>query len=78
MIKMRACCTRKRQDQSVAEVADDGEAQAKRPGAPCCLEANVYFGSDDAAFVTAPDRLIDGGYIAFKGRIAADGRPAMT
>jgi hypothetical protein len=55
----------------------NGEAQAKRPGAPCCLEANVYFGSDDAAFVIAPDRLIDGGYIAFKGRIEADGRPAM-
>src|SRR6266404_1187057 len=48
----------------------NGEAQAKRPGAPCCLEAN-------AAFVTATDLLIDGGYIAFKGRIAADGRPAM-
>jgi len=48
----------------------NGEAQAKRPGAPCCLEAN-------AAFVTATDLLIDGGYIAFKGRIDADGRPAM-
>ena len=55
----------------------NGEAPAKRPGAPCCLEANVYFGSDDAAFVTATDLLIEGGYIAFKGRIAADGRPAM-
>ena len=53
-----------------------GPVGRRGPGAPCCLEANVYFGSDDAAFVTAPDRLIDGGYIAFKGRIAADGRPA--
>jgi hypothetical protein len=51
MIKMRACCTWKRQDQSAAEVANQ---TAKRPGAPYCLEANVYFGSDDAAFVTAP------------------------
>jgi hypothetical protein len=33
---------------------------------PCCLEANVYFASDDAAFVTATDLLIDGGYIASK------------
>jgi len=67
MIKMRACCTWKRHDQSVAEVANE---TAKRPRAPCCLGAN-------AAFVTAPDLLIAGGYIAFKGRIAADGRPAM-
>jgi hypothetical protein len=63
MIKMQACCTWRRQDQSAAEVANQ---TAKRPGAPYCLEANIYFGSDDAAFVTAPDLLIDGGYIASK------------
>ena len=31
----------------------------------------------DAAFITATDLLIDGGYVAFKGRIDTDGRPAM-
>ncbi|MBV8321979.1 MAG: SDR family oxidoreductase [Hyphomicrobiales bacterium] len=49
-----------------------------RPGEPEEIAAGaVYLASDDAAFVTATDLLIDGGYIAFKGRIEADGRPAM-
>src|SRR6266478_6251378 len=49
-----------------------------RPGEPEEIAAGaVYLASDDAAFVTATDLLIDGGYIAFKGRIDADGRPAM-
>jgi NAD(P)-dependent dehydrogenase (short-subunit alcohol dehydrogenase family) len=48
-----------------------------RPGEPDEIAAGaVYLASDDAAFVTATDLLIDGGYIAFKGRIGADGRPA--
>ena len=65
-----------------------GKAQARavagprhllnRPGEPEEIAAGaVYLASDDAAFVTATDLLIDGGYIAFKGRIDADGRPAM-
>jgi hypothetical protein len=60
MIKMRACCTWKRQDQSVAEVANE-TAKPKRSGLerPIGLEAN-------AAFVTATDLLIDGGYIPSK------------
>jgi hypothetical protein len=37
----------------------------------------VCLASDDAAFVTATELLIDGGYVTFKGRIDADGRPAM-
>ena len=38
MIKMRACCTWKRQDQSVAEVANE-TAKPERSGLerPCCL-----------------------------------------
>jgi len=65
-----------------------GKAQARaaagprhllnRPGEPEEIAAGaVYLASDDAAFVTATDLLIDGGYIAFKGRVDADGRPAM-
>src|SRR5215510_7876360 len=71
-----------------APVAARGKAQARaaagprhllnRPGEPEEIAAGaVYLASDDAAFVTATDLLIDGGYIAFKGRVEADGRPAM-
>jgi NAD(P)-dependent dehydrogenase (short-subunit alcohol dehydrogenase family) len=49
-----------------------------RPGEPDEIAAGaVYLASDDAAFVTATDLLIDGGYVAFKGRIGADGRPTL-
>ena len=49
-----------------------------RPGEPDEIAAGAaYLASDDASFVTATDLLIDGGYIAFKGRIDTDGRPAM-
>jgi NAD(P)-dependent dehydrogenase (short-subunit alcohol dehydrogenase family) len=49
-----------------------------RPGEPDEIAAGAaYLASDDAAFVTATDLLIDGGYIAFKGRIGGDGRPVM-
>ena len=49
-----------------------------RPGEPEEIAAGAaYLASDDAAFVTATDLLIDGGYVAFKGRIDTDGRPAM-
>ena len=65
-----------------------GKAQARavagprhllnRPGEPEEIAAGAaYLASDDAAFVTATDLLIDGGYVAFKGRIDTDGRPAM-
>lgn len=49
-----------------------------RPGEPEEIAAGaVYLASDEAAFVTATDLLIDGGYVAFKGVVGADGRPAM-
>lgn len=35
----------------------------------------LYLASDDSRFVTATDLLIDGGYVAFKGTVGADGRP---
>jgi NAD(P)-dependent dehydrogenase (short-subunit alcohol dehydrogenase family) len=48
-----------------------------RPGEPEEIAAGAaYLASDDAAFVTATDLLIDGGYVAFKGQVGADGRPA--
>ena len=37
----------------------------------------AYLASDDASFVTATDLLIDGGYVAFKGRIGPEGRPVL-
>jgi NAD(P)-dependent dehydrogenase (short-subunit alcohol dehydrogenase family) len=47
-----------------------------RPGEPEEIAAGaVYLASDEASFVTASDLLIDGGYIAFKGTLGADGRP---
>jgi NAD(P)-dependent dehydrogenase (short-subunit alcohol dehydrogenase family) len=49
-----------------------------RPGAVEDIAAGaLYLASDDAAFVTATDLLIDGGYVAFKGTIGEDGRPTM-
>jgi NAD(P)-dependent dehydrogenase (short-subunit alcohol dehydrogenase family) len=50
-----------------------------RPGEPDEIAAGaLYLASDDAAFVTATDLLIDGGYVAFKGRIGPDGRPVFS
>jgi NAD(P)-dependent dehydrogenase (short-subunit alcohol dehydrogenase family) len=37
----------------------------------------AYLASDDAAFVTGTDLLIDGGYVKFKGVIGPDGKPTM-
>jgi NAD(P)-dependent dehydrogenase (short-subunit alcohol dehydrogenase family) len=49
-----------------------------RPGEPEEIAAGaLYLASDDASFVTASDLLIDGGYIAFKGHVGADGRPPV-
>jgi NAD(P)-dependent dehydrogenase (short-subunit alcohol dehydrogenase family) len=47
-----------------------------RPGEPEEIAAGaLYLASDESSFVTASDLLIDGGYIAFKGSVGADGRP---
>ena len=51
---------------------------SNRPGQPEEIASGaVYLASDEAAFVTATDLLIDGGYVAFKGRIGAAGLPTL-
>jgi NAD(P)-dependent dehydrogenase (short-subunit alcohol dehydrogenase family) len=50
-----------------------------RPGEPEEIaDGALYLASDEAAFVTATDLLIDGGYVAFKGRIGPEGRPVFS
>jgi len=50
-----------------------------RPGEPEEIAAGaLYLASDESSFVTATDLLIDGGYIAFKGKIGAEGRPVFS
>jgi NAD(P)-dependent dehydrogenase (short-subunit alcohol dehydrogenase family) len=50
-----------------------------RPGEPEEIAAGaVYLASADASFVTATDLLIDGGYIAFKGKVGPEGRPVFS
>jgi NAD(P)-dependent dehydrogenase (short-subunit alcohol dehydrogenase family) len=49
-----------------------------RPGEPEEIASGaVYLASDEAAFVTGTDLLIDGGYVAFKGRIGPQGLPTL-
>jgi len=66
-----------------------GKAQARivngprhllnRPGEPEEIAAGaLYLAGDESAFITASDLLIDGGYIAFKGKIGPDGRPVFS
>jgi NAD(P)-dependent dehydrogenase (short-subunit alcohol dehydrogenase family) len=66
-----------------------GKAQARvvngprhllnRPGEPEEIAAGaLYLASEESSFVTATDLLIDGGYIAFKGKIGPDGRPVFS
>jgi NAD(P)-dependent dehydrogenase (short-subunit alcohol dehydrogenase family) len=50
-----------------------------RPGQPEEIAAGaLYLAGDDSSFVTATDLLIDGGYVAFKGKISPDGRPVFS
>ena len=49
-----------------------------RPGSVEDIAAGAaYLASDDAAFVTGTDLLIDGGYVTFKGVIGENGLPTM-
>ena len=50
-----------------------------RPGEPEEIAAGAaYLASDDAAFVTGTDLLIDGGYVAFKGKLGPNGLPTLA
>lgn len=50
-----------------------------RPGEPEEIAAGaLYLASEESSFVTATDLLIDGGYVAFKGKIGAQGRPVFS
>lgn len=50
-----------------------------RPGEPEEIAAGAaYLASDDASFVTATDILIDGGYVAFKGKLGPNGLPTLA
>ena len=50
-----------------------------RPGEPDEIAAGaLYLAGDESSFVTATDLLIDGGYIAFKDKIGAEGRPVFS
>jgi NAD(P)-dependent dehydrogenase (short-subunit alcohol dehydrogenase family) len=50
-----------------------------RPGEPEEIAAGaLYLASDESAFVTATDLLIDGGYVAFKGKVGPEGRPVFS
>ncbi len=50
-----------------------------RPGEPEEISAGaLYLASEESSFVTATDLLIDGGYVAFKGKIGPQGRPVFS
>lgn len=50
-----------------------------RPGEPEEIAAGaLYLAGEESSFVTATDLLIDGGYVAFKGKIGPQGRPVFS
>jgi len=50
-----------------------------RPGEPQEIAAGaLYLAGGESSFVTASDLLIDGGYVAFKGKIGPEGRPVFS
>jgi NAD(P)-dependent dehydrogenase (short-subunit alcohol dehydrogenase family) len=62
-----------------ARVVNGPRHLLNRPGEPDEIAAGaVYLASDEAAFVTATDLLIDGGYVAFKGKIGPEGLPVFS
>jgi NAD(P)-dependent dehydrogenase (short-subunit alcohol dehydrogenase family) len=49
-----------------------------RPGEPVEIAAGaLYLAGEESSFVTASDLLIDGGYVAFKGKVGSEGRPVL-
>jgi NAD(P)-dependent dehydrogenase (short-subunit alcohol dehydrogenase family) len=59
-----------------ARVVNGPRHLLNRPGEPEEIAAGaLYLAGDESSFVTATDLLIDGGYVAFKGMVGADGRP---
>ena len=62
-----------------ARVVNGPRHLLNRPGEPDEIAAGaVYLASDESSFVTATDLLIDGGYVAFKGKIGPEGRPVFS
>jgi NAD(P)-dependent dehydrogenase (short-subunit alcohol dehydrogenase family) len=62
-----------------ARVVNGPRHLLNRPGEPDEIAAGaLYLASDESSFVTATDLLIDGGYIAFKGKIGPEGRPVFS
>ena len=62
-----------------ARVVNGPRHLLNRPGEPNEIAAGaVYLASDELSFVTATDLLIDGGYVAFKGKIGPEGRPVFS
>jgi NAD(P)-dependent dehydrogenase (short-subunit alcohol dehydrogenase family) len=62
-----------------ARIANGPRHLLNRPGEPDEIAAGaLYLASDESSFVTATDLLIDGGYIAFKGKIGPDSLPVFS
>ncbi len=62
-----------------ARVVNGPRHLLNRVGQPEEIAAGaLYLASDESSFVTATDLLIDGGYVAFKGRIGPEGRPVFS
>jgi NAD(P)-dependent dehydrogenase (short-subunit alcohol dehydrogenase family) len=62
-----------------ARVVNGPRHLLNRPGYPEEIAAGaLYLAGEESSFVTATDLLIDGGYIAFKGKVGSDGKPVFS
>ena len=62
-----------------ARVVNGPRHLLNRPGEPEEIAAGaLYLAGEESSFVTATDLLIDGGYVAFKGKIGPQGRPVFS
>ena len=62
-----------------ARIVNASRHLLNRPGEPEEIAAGaLYLASEESSFVTATDLLIDGGYVAFKGKIGPQGRPVFS